>query len=348
MRLRDQVALTLPTLFLRIILGLTFLWTGTGKLVGTYPVTGDDAARLANIGVMPTPPTPSESASEPAPPPEQAPEPISEPIPEQTGQDSIEPVAVPADPDLNEQQANEIIEMIEEQLNPPTQEPIQEPAKANQANESDKPERKVRLESVQYAGTVYAGSDFPEPMEVKQVYAIALMISKAADPGLTQDSTPINPTLPSALASKPWPKALAWIAAITEIVAGSFLILGFLTRINALGTLSIMLVAIWMTQFGPAAIQSNDAILGFIPLNEPIWSPASYMPLFWQLALAAMSISVFFLGSGAIGIDRVIFKPTHRDPYLHGDPKANKPTKGTATEPPTDRGAFDRTPNPTP
>jgi uncharacterized membrane protein YphA (DoxX/SURF4 family) len=333
MRLRDQVALTLPTLFLRIILGLTFLWTGTGKLVGTYPVTGDDAARLANIGVMPTPP---ESASEPAP----SPEPTPEPAPEPTDQDSLEPTPPPTDPDLNDQ-ANEIIEMIEEQLDPPAQEP-------NKADESTDSEHKVRLQTVQYTGTTYAASDFPEPMEVKQVYAIALMISKAADPGLTQDSTPINPTLPSAFASKPWPKALAWIAAITEIVAGSFLILGFLTRINALGTLSIMLVAMWMTQFGPAAIQSNDAILGFIPFNEPIWSPASYSTLFWQLALAAMSISVFFLGSGAIGIDRVIFKPTHRDPYLHGDPKANKPTKGTATEPPADRGAFDRTPNPTP
>ena len=51
MRLRDSIALTLPSFLLRLVLGVTFIWAGTGKLIGTMQVSGDDAARLANLGV---------------------------------------------------------------------------------------------------------------------------------------------------------------------------------------------------------------------------------------------------------------------------------------------------------
>ncbi len=329
MRLRDQVALTLPSLFLRLILGITFLWAGTGKLVGTYSVVGDDAARLANIGIMPTTPPPVTI-------PEKTPQPTE-------SSESTEPVPTePATPasDLDEQ-ANDIIEMIEDQLES-SNAPTDEPEASDQADE-----QKVRFQSVQYASTTYSASDFPEPMQVKGLSSIALMISKAADPGLTADSNPINPIMPAALASKPWPKLMAWTVAITELVAGVFLLLGFLTRISALGTLSIMLVALWMTQFGPAVIQSNNAFFGFIPFADNPWAPGTYTHLFWQLALLAMSGAVFFLGSGAIGVDRLLFRPSPRDPYFHGDPKASK-IKSDHSPPAVNRSEFDRTPNPTP
>jgi len=50
MRCRDHVALTLPSLLLRLVLGITFLWAGAGKIIGTTTVEGDNAARLANLG----------------------------------------------------------------------------------------------------------------------------------------------------------------------------------------------------------------------------------------------------------------------------------------------------------
>ncbi len=346
MRLRDQVALTLPSFFLRLILGVTFLWAGTGKLVGTSSVVGDDAARLANIGIMPTtPPLPSPAPSDSS---DQAPESGEPDEPsesgESTGPASTEPTA-PAEPDKPadlDEQANEIIELIEDQLESADKPSLQTDDQPEQTNQPQ-----VRLQSVQYADTVYSASDFPEPMQVKQLYSIALMISKAADPGLTPDSNPIDPIMPAMLASKPWPKVLAWVVAITELVAGAFLILGFLTRISALGTLGIMLVALWMTQFGPAVIQSNNAFFGFIPFAANPWSPGAYTHLLWQLALVAMSGAVFFLGSGAIGVDRLLFRPSPRDPYLHGDPKAGRAKAQHATPTP-DRSEFDRTPNPTP
>ncbi|RMH26224.1 MAG: hypothetical protein D6692_09780, partial [Planctomycetota bacterium] len=50
MRFRDHVALTLPSLILRLILCVTFLWAGLGKILGEMTVTGDDAARLTQMG----------------------------------------------------------------------------------------------------------------------------------------------------------------------------------------------------------------------------------------------------------------------------------------------------------
>ncbi len=359
MRLRDQVALTLPTLFLRIILGITFLWAGTGKLVGTYTVTGNDAARLANIGIIPTAPsaqaatpeldttpestadTPDQESFEPyVPPAEDLQEPISEP--------ATTPATTPATSSATKN-ANETIEQMIEDAKEKVKENLPEsfsdlPTPPASEFETD---QQYNLHSIQYAGTTYAATDFPTDMEVKQVYSIALMILKASDPGLTVDSTPINPIMPAMFASNPWPKALAWAVAITEITAGVFLLLGFLTRFSALSVFCVMLVALWMTQFGPAIIQSNDALFGFILRVDNPWASASYAGLLWQLALTAMAGSVFFLGSGAIGIDRLIFKPAVRDPYVHGDPKAAK-IKRNAAQPAQDRSEFDRTPNPTP
>lgn len=348
MRLRDQVALTLPTLFLRIILGITFLWAGTGKLVGTYAVTGNDAARLANIGVMPTEPVPdlpqapdtdsdsdsdTDTTPEPtAPPPTNAQEPIT---------DLVEPAAEQFD------DATETIEQMIEDAKEDLPSTLPDLPPASELQNDQQHDQQYDLHSIQYAGTTYAATDFPDDMEVKQVYSIALMILKASDPGLTEDSTPIDPIMPAMFASNPWPKALAWAVAITEITAGVFLLLGFLTRFSALSVFCVMLVALWMTQFGPAIIQTNDALFGFILRVDNPWASASYAGLLWQLALTAMAGSVFFMGSGAIGIDRLIFKPSVRDPYVHGDPKAAK-IKRNAAQPTPDRSEFDRTPNPTP
>jgi uncharacterized membrane protein YphA (DoxX/SURF4 family) len=354
MRVRDSIALTLPSLFLRLVLGVTFIWAGTGKLIGTMQVSGDAAARLANMGIdldpiappqtppaqdepaddTPVNPLPDSDAAQPASPPETQPE--------------TQPTE-----DL-EQQAKDIVEQIKQSVpaTPPAQQPAATPPAQPETN-SDEPsvEEKIgslaayTLTSVQHSVADRTGSDFPEPLECQRVYSIALMISKAADPGLTPDSQPITPTMPATLATGHWPKILAWSAAITELVAGAFLILGLLTRISALGTLSVMLVAMWMTEIGPAALHTNDAILGFIPNNQPWYDPASYSNLLWQLALVSMSLAVVFLGSGAIGLDRLFFSPHPRDPYLHGDPKATRTGRKPAMNPAAaQRSEFDRSP----
>lgn len=369
MRVRDSVALTLPSLFLRLVLGITFIWAGTGKLIGTMEVSGDAAARLANLGIDLDPIAPT------TPPPAQS-EPVEtkpvNPLPDSESSDPALPAETQPAEDL-EQQAKDIVEQIKQSVptTPPQEQPANLPAELptepptqlpNQLpNEDPTPKgdepiveklgstQGFAITRVQNTTADRTGSDFPQPLECQRVYSIALMISKAADPGLTPDSQPITPTMPAALANGPWPKVLAWAAAITELVAGAFLILGLLTRISALGTLSVMLVAMWMTQIGPAALQANDAILGFIPRHSDLFSPAHYSTLLWQLALVSMSLAVVFLGSGAIGLDRLFFSPHSRDPYLHGDPKAPKPGKKQTMNPAAaQRSEFDRSPPPSP
>ena len=52
MRLRDSIALTLPSLLLRLVLGLTFIWAGTGKLMGTMQVSGDQEEQAEATPVL--------------------------------------------------------------------------------------------------------------------------------------------------------------------------------------------------------------------------------------------------------------------------------------------------------
>jgi hypothetical protein len=100
-----------------------------------------------------------------------------------------------------------------------------------------------------------------------------------------------------------------------------------------------------MTQIGPAALHSSDAILGFIPRHDDLFSPAAYSNLLWQVALASMSLAVMFLGSGAIGLDRLLFSSSPRDPYLHGDPKAKGGKKQGMNPAIAQRTEFDRSPS---
>lgn len=343
MRLRDSIALTLPSFLLRLVLGVTFIWAGTGKLIGTMQVSGDDAARLANLGVDLNIIEPEPSQGEPER------DELLKPLPQDSGADA--PIETPSTEPL-EEQADDIIEKIEDAIENKTEEPpatLPTPPATNTGGTIGHLDPTyASWTRVQNNSNDRTSSDFPEPVECQRVFTIALMISKAADPGLTPDSQPITPIMPAKLASRPWPKLLAWTAAITEIVAGAFLILGLMTRISALSTFFVMLVAMWMTQFGPAAFHTNDAILGFIPRADDLFSPAAYGQLFWQLALASMSLAVVFLGSGAIGIDRLLFPPHSRDPYLHGDPKASKPGKDKkpGMNPATaQRTEFDRSPS---
>ena len=343
MRLRDSIALTLPSFLLRLVLGVTFIWAGTGKLIGTMQVSGDDAARLANLGVDLNPVQQVEPA-----PVESQPDEIIDLLPTDPPETK---------PDELQEQADDIVETIEDALDnvpedQPTELPVIDEPEIDEPV-TDEPEIESGTIGVRtnpaYAWTHVQNtsgdriaSDFPEPMECQRVFSIALMISKASDPGLTADSQPITPIMPSKLASRPWPKLLAWTAAITEIVAGAFLIVGLLTRLSALSTFFVMLVAMWMTQFGPAAFHTTDAILGFIPRADDLFSPAAYAQLFWQLALASMSLAVVFLGSGSIGIDRIFFPPHARDPYMHGDPKSDK--KKGMDPAAAQRTEFDRSP----
>lgn len=62
MSFRDSLAISVTPLLLRLVLGITFVWAGAAKVLESMPVQGEQAAALANMGVL-TPSGPSAAAS---------------------------------------------------------------------------------------------------------------------------------------------------------------------------------------------------------------------------------------------------------------------------------------------
>ncbi len=310
MRFRDQVALTLPALFLRITLCLIFLWAGLGKILGETTVTGADAARLANLGITlaplsgvtpppPSTPTPAETPTRPLPEPSLPPTDLV--TPDQPSVPSAEQSV--ADPDAP-------ISSLSIMLTEP------------------------RWIPVRLTRAPLNAADFPAEYRVQRVHNITLLLSRAASPGLDAQSRPIPRTMPSWIGHDRWPVILAWTAAVSELLAAFMLLFGVLTRFGALLVVGIMLQAMWLTEIGPAVVGRIEAHFGFIPnLGDP-WAPLTFQALFYQLCCLTMAAAVFFLGSGPIGFDRAIFRPAER--LERTEPHAKR------------RSSFDRRPTDTP
>jgi len=69
MRLRDSIGLNLSPFFLRLVLGVVFVWAGASKFFSEMPYTPEQAARLAEMGVdvpgaVAAPAAPAEPATE--------------------------------------------------------------------------------------------------------------------------------------------------------------------------------------------------------------------------------------------------------------------------------------------
>jgi uncharacterized membrane protein YphA (DoxX/SURF4 family) len=353
MRWRDHIALTLPTFLLRLTLALTFLWAGTSKLVGTTSVQGDNAARLANLGVAFIQDAPPEPETEPNSETD-TPDSTVNPLPGIQQPDAEPPAADPQDQPAIDPSADP-------STAPPTDpagDPDPAPASDPSAQTPD-PRNPVSFRNISMTASPAVASDYPDPVKIRRVYGITLLLDHAIAPTLTEDSQTPTPTMPSWLGSGRMPVYAAWATAITELAAGCFLLLGFLTRLSSLSLMVVMIVALWTTHIGPAALQSSDAILGFIPSAADPWDPSSYSILLWQVALIVMSLSVALLGAGPLSIDRMIFRPGRRDPYVSGEsrPHPVKPAKAPKQskhdhQPHPERGEFDRSPppqnNPTP
>lgn len=283
MLFRDQVALTLPALLLRLTLCVIFLWAGLGKVLGEARVTGDDAARLARMGVTPAPvATPSEPTRA-----------LPEPPAGAGDQPSNRPANPPAEPPT---------ELIV---------PGESPAEGSEGSTAMLP-GVVRWLPVQAMRTEYTGEDFPGEHTVQRVYSVALILSKAGDPPARADGMPGRRTMPGWVASERWPMILAWAAAVTEILAGAMLLLGVLTRFGAVLLVGVMLQAIWLTQIGPAVMGNRASLIGFLPGAADPWDPSAYKDLLWQLSCLVMAACVFLLGSGPIGLDRALFRTQER------------------------------------
>lgn len=280
MTFRTSLALNIAPLCLRLVLALTFLWAGFGKVA--YRTTISDPSQIAKLvewGQVAAP-----SAAIPGPP-LVNPEPIPQPAPR------VVPEPGPAEPEPADPEA---VPAVPEQA-PPVEDG------AGDAGD---------------VLPVSLGQHKPDSVEVKRVMGLALLIDSSANPGVDDQGRSLRPIWPAALAKGSLPVVAAWVAAILELVCGAAMLIGFFTRLAALPLAGTMLTAMWLTQIGPA-IQSGGALYGFLPQGPFDMGPGGYVytHLFWQFALCMVALAVFLIGPGFFSVDRLIFggPATRRD-----------------------------------
>lgn len=116
---------------------------------------------------------------------------------------------------------------------------------------------------------------------------------------------------------------LAYAAAITEIVAGLFLLVGLFVRVSAFSLAGVMLGAIWLTEIGPA-IQAGTARLGILP-GYGLWDVGAWKTILWQLSLLCSALALVFTGPGALALDNALFPGAPSKPASSGGPKPANP-----------------------
>lgn len=275
MSFRDSLAISVTPVLLRLTLGITFIWAGAAKVLESMPVQGEQAAALANMGVI-TPvnvsPLQESGVKDPTKPADKA-----------SGESKPKPATVP-------------------------------PALMQVETKAAEPAAK------------YKASDFPNPIEVKQLYGIALLIDSAAHPKAGADGKTPMALWPANASRGMWPSVFGWAVAITELFGGFFCLIGLFTRLSALGLAGTMLGAIWLTVIGPA-MQAGTTRFGFLP-NYPAFDVTKWKDLFWQFSLLMTALGVFFSGPGSLAVDCMLFPRSL--PVSKPKPAAPAPAKPAA------------------
>ena len=127
------------------------------------------------------------------------------------------------------------------------------------------------------------------------------MIYKAGHPPAGKSGAALPATWPPILADGLFPRVLALSVALTEIIGGGLVLVGWVTRLASFGLACVMLGAIWLDQIGPQW-QTGALVLGFLPPYDP-FDIKAWTPLLWQFALVCGSLSLLAGGSGRLAID---------------------------------------------
>lgn len=97
----------------------------------------------------------------------------------------------------------------------------------------------------------------------------------------------------------PAPEFLSYFVACFEIVCGVLIVLGLLTRLAVIPTITIMLVAIFTTKIPMLA-------------EDGFWSMAHAARTDFSMLLG--SLYLFFVGAGPLSVDRLLFWKKSRQP----------------------------------
>lgn len=289
MRKRDKLGLALPPVLLRLLLAGTFIWAGLGKIRSEDTVSAEQAAILANMGVI----KPPEAAAAPDPATPTTPLPSADPTIQKDEK------GTPKD-----KSPGEVGEQSPDEAEPHFTLTGYQPVPPGVTSPPPQADPGTTIPAIT-PRTIYTAKDFPEKTTVTRVNKLALMMHGGAHPGPRADGTPGTAFWPSSLAGGRIAIILAWCVAITEIGGGAMLLIGLLTRFWAVALAGVMLGAIWLTGIGPA-ISSGDTFLGFLP-NRPAFAIAEWTPLFWQTALLVCSLALALSGPGLLAADNALF-----------------------------------------
>jgi putative oxidoreductase len=161
--------------------------------------------------------------------------------------------------------------------------------------------------SGQAAGTVSTAADFTQPVEVRRLMMLAVMLHDAANPVAKEGSPPPRRIWPKFLAGGRSPVVLAWMVALTELLGGCFVLVGLLTRVAATGIACVMLGAMWLAVIGPAVQSGQTGFLGLLP-DYGVWEGEKWMGLCYQFALLAAAVSLVLSGPGIAALDNLLFR----------------------------------------
>jgi len=277
MRFRDSLAINVSPILLRLVLGVTFLWAGYGHVFTMAPFSPEQIATLDAMGSAP-----DNGAAD-------GPLEVIEP-----GADETNPATKP------ESTSPESTSPESTTPEAPLPEPAEGEPNAAVPIGADTFRIITVQDSVEDSVNDEADTRAPAVNNRRKLYSLAFMIRNAAAPDEQGKSM-----LPAFFGQGVWPVRLAWIAAMTELVGGVFVLLGFLTRLSAIGLGVTMLTALWMTAIGPVVIFGAPSSFGFLPAVDD-FAVGAWQTWLWQFALLGVSGSLLLAGPGALSADRFL------------------------------------------
>jgi len=280
MRCRDKVSLTICPVFLRIALGVTFIWFGLSKFDMTT-FKGPQAARLVELGwarsLTPVPVTvPSDTPT--------------------VDEDSTEGESAEADTPSDESATIEkfFTNRLKSETDTPPDADLDEPLTMGETPPVEPTEEVEEVEPS--ADTVEPPVvDDSEPFVAGQVNAL----------GLYKVSLLLDEHFPfPALVTK----IGGWVAGGVEVLGGALLLIGLFSRVWGLGLSFTMVLAMYLTtcQTVQSALPDTGGWGKVCPTVQSL-DHAAVQTGFFQYALLAMSLFILFGGPGAISIDRLLF-----------------------------------------
>jgi len=123
------------------------------------------------------------------------------------------------------------------------------------------------------------------PGKARSLYGITVMMHKA---GLPQ------------------PKYGAWMAAVVELVGGSLLLVGFLSRVWGLGLAFTMGVAFYIVTMG------QNGVFEMSPFEFAKKDIGNFNTMFSQLGLGLLAFGIFLTGPGPLSLDHLFFRRKKR------------------------------------